>query len=167
MFYLVLLLLVLLGGLAVLVIMQNISAFLTDVQLTFIIWHLPPLPLGLFVVLALFFGGLLLYLVALNSAQRDRAELQRLRDRVGELSEALTQARAAESAASQPTAPTSPRFSQSTQSPIAPQFPQASPLAQPPQQNFPPPIVPIPGFPGSSSLPGKKSPQPPAPPQGK
>ena len=51
-------------------------------------WHAPALPLGVLVLLAFSLGALILYIVSVLSAWKDRRQLARLRRRVAELEQA-------------------------------------------------------------------------------
>jgi len=84
MFFLVLALFLLIcGGLVVLTV-QNLS---TPVHLVFYSWHIPAVPVALWIVGAFLLGTLLLYLISVTSALDDRRELRKLRKRISELEE--------------------------------------------------------------------------------
>jgi uncharacterized integral membrane protein len=88
MFYIVLLVMVLLGmALAVLVI-ENFSFFATVAPLLFFVWQTPPLAMGLWLLISCLLGALVLYLVSLKVALQERRELRRLRQRIAELERA-------------------------------------------------------------------------------
>lgn len=95
MFYIVLLIIVLLGGTLTVLVIENISSFVTVAQLSFFVWQTPPLPIGLWLLISCLFGALLLYVVSVKVALQERRELRMLRQRVAELerSQAQVQAR--------------------------------------------------------------------------
>lgn len=89
MFYVALLLLILLGVVALVMVIQNISALLFNgIHLTLIVWHLPGIPVILLCVLALCMGGLLLYVVSSFAARHDDQIIKSLRSRIEELEQA-------------------------------------------------------------------------------
>lgn len=88
MIYIVLLMLVLLGGTLAVLVVENFSAFATAAQLSFFIWQTPPLPLGLWLLSSCLLGALMIYLIAAITALRERRELRELRKRVAELEQA-------------------------------------------------------------------------------
>jgi uncharacterized integral membrane protein len=94
-FYIVLLIIVLLGGTLTVLVIENISSFVTVTQLSFFVWQTPPLPIGLWLLISCLFGALLLYVVSVKVALQERRELRMLRQRVAELerSQAQVQAR--------------------------------------------------------------------------
>ncbi len=51
MFYGVLLVIVLLGGAFAVLVIENFSILATAPQLSFLIWHMPPLPMGLWLLM--------------------------------------------------------------------------------------------------------------------
>ena len=75
------------GVLAVLA-YENFAALTIVVHLKVFGWHAPALPLGVLVLLAFLSGALLLYIVTVLSAWKDRRQLARLRRRVAELEQA-------------------------------------------------------------------------------
>lgn len=87
MLYIVLLLVVLalLASAVTVLAIQNVSAFTTTLHLSLFAWSMPPLPVGLLLLIACLLGALLLYALAVVSALQDRRELQRLRKHVAEL----------------------------------------------------------------------------------
>ncbi len=95
MFYIMLLVIVLLGGTLTVLVIENISSFVTVAQLSFFVWQTPPLPIGLWLLISCLFGALLLYVVSVKVALQERRELRMLRQRVAELerSQAQVQAR--------------------------------------------------------------------------
>ena len=88
MFYIALLFLILLIGVALVMVVQNQAALLSSIHLTFFSWHLPGIPVFLLCLLGAFLGGLLLYVVSSFSARRDAQEIKKLRARVEELEKA-------------------------------------------------------------------------------
>lgn len=88
MIYIVLLMLVLLGGTLAVLVVENFSAFATAAQLWFFMWQAPPLPLGLWLLSSCLLGALMIYLIAAITALRERRELRELRKRVAELEQA-------------------------------------------------------------------------------
>jgi len=87
-FYVVLLVLVLLGGALAVLVIENFSILATATQLSFFIWRMPPLPMGLWLLISCLYGALLLYLLSILSALWERRELKMLRQRVAELEQA-------------------------------------------------------------------------------
>jgi uncharacterized integral membrane protein len=83
--YLILVIFVLAGGVIAVLAFENFSTLLTELHLVLFGWHAPALSLGGLLLLSCMFGGLLLYVVTLLSAARERRELRRLRKRVAEL----------------------------------------------------------------------------------
>jgi uncharacterized integral membrane protein len=73
------------GGTLAALAFENSSALSVDVRLALFGWHAPALPLGVLLLLSFVLGALLLYIVTLLSAMRDRRELRTLRKRVTEL----------------------------------------------------------------------------------
>src|SRR5260221_3734978 len=80
-----LLVIVLLGGTLIVLVIENISSFVTVAQLSFFGWQTPPLPIGLWLLISCLFGALLLYVVSVKVALQERRELRMLRQRVAEL----------------------------------------------------------------------------------
>jgi uncharacterized integral membrane protein len=80
--YLILVLLLLVGGSLTWITIHNLSSQQT---LDVFIWQTPVLPVGLLVLLAFLLGALLLYIVSILSALADYAEMRKLRKRVAEL----------------------------------------------------------------------------------
>ena len=69
-FYAVLLVIGLIsGGLAVLVI-ENFSDFTVSAQLSFLAWHSPSLPIGLWILISCLSGALIMYLLSIPIAGR-------------------------------------------------------------------------------------------------
>lgn len=89
MFYVIRLVIVLLGGTLAVLVIENFSMLATATQLSFFIWHMPPLPVGLWLLISCLYGALMLYLISLPSALRERRELKMLHQRVAELEQAL------------------------------------------------------------------------------
>jgi len=87
-FYVVLLVIVLLGGALAVLVIENFSMLATATQLSFFVWHMPPLPLGLWLLFSCLYGAVILYLLSMLSALRERRELKMLRQRVAELEQA-------------------------------------------------------------------------------
>ena len=90
MLYLWLIFVALAGGAIAVLAFENFSALSLEVHLVFFGRHAPALPLGVLLLFAFILGALLLYVVTLLSAMRERRELRRLRSRLAEL-EALQQ----------------------------------------------------------------------------
>ncbi|HEV2660692.1 MAG TPA: lipopolysaccharide assembly protein LapA domain-containing protein [Ktedonobacteraceae bacterium] len=82
MFYLILFVFVLVGGILTLITLGNLF---TMVHLVLFTWQAPALPLGLLLLLFFLLGALLLYLVAFLSARSDKREIGSLRKRVAQL----------------------------------------------------------------------------------
>jgi len=93
-FYILLLVIVLLGGTLTVLVIENISSFATVAQLSFFVWQTPPLPIGLWLLISCLFGALLLYIVSVKVALQERRELRLLRQRVAELERSQTQVQA-------------------------------------------------------------------------
>ncbi len=89
MFYLVLLVFVLVGGILTVITIGNL---LTPVHLMLFTWQAPALPLGLLLLIFFLLGALLLYLVSFLSALRDKREMSALRRRVAQLEQQVEQA---------------------------------------------------------------------------
>ncbi len=94
MFYIMLLVIVLLGGTLIVLVIENISSFVTVAQLSFFVWQTPPLPIGLWLLISCLFGALLLYVVSVKVALQERRELRMLRQRVAELERSQAQGQA-------------------------------------------------------------------------
>ncbi|GHO67042.1 hypothetical protein KSC_059340 [Ktedonobacter sp. SOSP1-52] len=88
MFYLVLVMIVLAGGVITLVAVQNLS---NTTQLEVLIWQAPALPAGLLILGAFILGALLLYLSSVGSAISDRKQIRKLSQRVKELEQKQAQ----------------------------------------------------------------------------
>jgi uncharacterized integral membrane protein len=93
MFYLVLLVLVLLGGGLTVLVIENVPTFVTAAQLSFFVWKTPPIPMGTWLLISCLFGAVVLYVVSIYAAFQERRELRRLRQRVAELERARVQVR--------------------------------------------------------------------------
>jgi len=93
-FYIMLLVIVLLGGTLTVLVIENISSFVTVAQLSFFVWQTPPLPIGLWLLISCLFGALLLYVVSVKVALQERRELRMLRQRVAELERSQAQGQA-------------------------------------------------------------------------
>ena len=89
-FYVVLLVIVfvLVGGAFAVLVIENFAAFGTTVQLSFFTWHTPSLPVGLWLLISCLTGALIVYLLSIPIALKDRRELRILRMRVKELEQA-------------------------------------------------------------------------------
>lgn len=83
-----LLMVALVGGPLAVLAVENGATFMIEVPLNVFGWHAPLLPLGVILLLSCMLGALLLYLVAVFSAWRDRRALAQLRKRVVELEQA-------------------------------------------------------------------------------
>lgn len=81
----VLVIFVLVGGVLAVLAFENFATLTIEVHLRVFGWHTPALPLGLVLLLAFLLGALLLYVVTVLSAWRDRRQLAKLRKRVAEL----------------------------------------------------------------------------------
>ena len=92
MIYVLLLVVLLLGGTVAVLVIQNLSAFATAVQLSFFVWQTPPFPMGLWLLFSCLFGALVLYMLSMISARQERRELSMLRKRVTELEQAQAKA---------------------------------------------------------------------------
>ncbi len=88
MFYFVLLGIGLFGVTLAVLVIENFSAFATSVQLSFFAWYTPSLPIGLWLLISCLSGALILYLLSIPLALRERRELYILRKRVAELKQA-------------------------------------------------------------------------------
>lgn len=69
---------------------ENFATLTIEVHVKVFGWYAPALPLGVLVLLAFLLGALLLYIVTVLSAWRDRRQLASLRKRVAELEQANT-----------------------------------------------------------------------------
>lgn len=67
---------------------ENLLALTIEVHVKVFGWHAPALSLGVLLLLAFLLGALLLYIVSVLSAWKDRRQLARLRRRVAELEQA-------------------------------------------------------------------------------
>jgi uncharacterized integral membrane protein len=81
----VLIIFVLAGGLLAVLAYENFATLAIEVHLRVFGWHAPALPLGVVVLFAYLLGAVLLYIVTVLSAWRDRRQLAKLRRRVAEL----------------------------------------------------------------------------------
>lgn len=79
MLYIILVLFLLVGGALTVLTIQNFS---NPTHLMLFAWLTPALPVGLLVLFAFLLGALLLYLVSVLSAWRDKREISRLNKRV-------------------------------------------------------------------------------------
>jgi uncharacterized integral membrane protein len=88
----VLVIFVLVGGALAVLAFENFATLTIEVHVKVFGWHAPALPLGVLLLLAFLLGALLLYIVTVLSAWKDRRQLARLRRRVAELEQAQAQA---------------------------------------------------------------------------
>ncbi len=88
MLYIVLLVIVLVGGTLAVLVIENFSAFASATQLSFFIWQTPPLPIGLWLLISCLFGAVVLYVISVTTALQERRELHMLRKRLAELEQA-------------------------------------------------------------------------------
>jgi len=89
--FLILIVVLLFGGLMAYIAVQNLTQ---PVQLDLFIWHIRNFPLGVWLVAAFLSGAVMLYLVSMLSALKDRHTMKVLRRRVlalEEQSKAMTQ----------------------------------------------------------------------------
>ena len=86
MLFIILLLLVLVGGALTLVMLENL---LTQVHVVLWSWQMPSVSVGLLIFGAFLLGALLLYVISALSAWSDRRVLGRLQRRVAELERQL------------------------------------------------------------------------------
>ena len=86
----VILLFVLAGGALAVLAYENFATLMIEIHLTVFGWHAPALPLGLLLLLTCLLGALLLYIVTVVSALRDRRQMTKLRRRVAELEQEQT-----------------------------------------------------------------------------
>ena len=86
MFFLILVIFVLIGGLVLLVAVLNVTQ---SVQLDLFLWQTPNLPIGLWLMVAFLLGAIALYLVSVFSAVRDRREIKALQQKVLTLEEKI------------------------------------------------------------------------------
>ncbi|HEY6539812.1 MAG TPA: lipopolysaccharide assembly protein LapA domain-containing protein [Ktedonobacteraceae bacterium] len=84
----ILVIFVLAGGALVVLAFENATTLTIEVHVKVFGWHTPALPLGVLLLLAFLSGALLLYIVTVLSAWKDRRQLARLRRRVAELEQA-------------------------------------------------------------------------------
>jgi uncharacterized integral membrane protein len=82
MFFLILLLFLLVGGIFAVITVENLT---TPVHLILFGWQTPEIPVGLLVIAAFLLGALLLFLVAFLSAWSDKRELKKLHLRIRDL----------------------------------------------------------------------------------
>ncbi len=93
MFFLLLLLFLLVGGIFAVITVENLT---TPVHMILFGWQTPEVPVGLLVLAAFLLGALVLFLVAFLSAWSDKRELKGLHGRIHELEQQqLMQQRAA------------------------------------------------------------------------
>jgi uncharacterized integral membrane protein len=84
----VLIIFALVGGALAVLAYENFATLTIAVHFTLFGWRAPVLPLGVVLLLACLLGALLLYIVTVLSAWRDRRQLAKLRRRVAELEQA-------------------------------------------------------------------------------
>ncbi len=140
MYYVALLFLILLGGTALIVVVQNVTTLLTSEHLMLITLSLPGTPILLICACWTFLGALLLYVFSAYAARRDTREIKTLHARIKELEK--TQEKAQTNTTSGPLAasippPTVP----------VPNFPSTGPLRQ-----WQAPTHPLPNFAPTSPL---------------
>ena len=128
MLYLILVIFLLAGGVIAVLAFENFSTLLTEFHLVLFGWNAPALPLGWLLLLSCISGALLLYVVTLLSAARERRELRRLRKRVEELE-----------AAQQTMQPMVMQQQSTSRLQVPMPGIQSRPQAQGPQYLFPPP----------------------------
>ncbi len=87
MFFLLLLLFILAGGVFAVIAVENLAI---SVHLALFGWQTPELPVGLLIFLAFLLGALLLYLVSFLSAWNDKRALKDLHRRLDELQQQQT-----------------------------------------------------------------------------
>jgi uncharacterized integral membrane protein len=102
MFYLILLVFVLIGGILAAITIGNL---LTMVHLVLFTWQAPAIPLGLLLLLFFLLGALLLYLVSFLSAWNDKREMSSLRRRVAQLEQQVKEQEQAKRPNTMPLAP--------------------------------------------------------------
>lgn len=85
MLVIVLIIFVLVGGVLAVLAYENFATLAIEVHLRVFGWHAPAVPLGVVMLLACLLGALMLYVVTVVSAWRDRRQLAKLRRRVAEL----------------------------------------------------------------------------------
>ena len=90
----ILIIFVLVGGVLAVLAFENFATLTIEIHVKVFGWHAPALPLGLLVLLMFLSGALLLYIVTVLSAWKDRRQLARLRRRVEELEQAHAQVQA-------------------------------------------------------------------------
>ncbi len=88
MFYLLLIIFMLMGGVLTVITIENL---MTPVHLMLFTWQTPAFPLGLVILIFFVLGALLLYLVSVSSARSDKRELQVLRKRINQLEQQVEQ----------------------------------------------------------------------------
>jgi uncharacterized integral membrane protein len=86
--FIVLVIFILVGGALAVLVYENFATLTIEVHLALFGWHTPALPLGMLLVISCLLGTLLLYIVTVLSALRDRRQLAKLRKRVAELEQA-------------------------------------------------------------------------------
>jgi uncharacterized integral membrane protein len=87
-FVVILIIFILAGGVLAVLAFENFATLTIEVHVKIFGWHAPALPLGLLLLLVFLTGALLLYIVTVLSAWKDRRQLARLRRRVEELEQA-------------------------------------------------------------------------------
>ena len=90
----ILIIFVLAGGALAVLAFENFATLTIEVHVKIFGWHAPALSLGLLLLLTFLSGALLLYIVTVLSAWKDRRQLTRLRRRVEELEQVQVQAQA-------------------------------------------------------------------------
>ena len=94
MFVVILIIFLLVGVVLAVLAFENFATLTLEVHIKVFGWHAPALPLGLLVLLMFLSGALLLYIVTVLSAWKDRRQLARLRRRVEELEQVHAHAQA-------------------------------------------------------------------------
>lgn len=131
-FYLVLVLIVLVGGVLTLVAVQNLG---NPIQLEVLIWQSPAIPVGFLLLGVFILGAFLLYLASVGSATSDREQIKKLRKRVKELEQQAQQ--------SQNQPPQSPQVPNTMMPPQGPGGRGPAQMQQPPS-----PMMQMPGMSG-------------------
>jgi uncharacterized integral membrane protein len=161
-FYIALLFLILLGGTALVITVQNFPTLMTNEHLLLFTWRLPGIPVLLFYLLGAFLGGLLLYVFSAFAARRDAREIKGLRARIIELEQVRVKAPSGALMTNfvSPVVPipgfstTGPLQHWPSPTPTRPNFSTTGPLQQgPPPNNAYPPLSPSSASPLARPLP--------------
>jgi uncharacterized integral membrane protein len=102
MFYLILLVFLLVGGILAVITIGNLF---TMVHLVLFMWQAPAIPLGLLLLLFFLLGALLLYLVSFLSARSDKREMKALRQRIAQMERQMKEREQANRAGTMPLTP--------------------------------------------------------------